>query len=113
MFIDRVKIRVKAGQGGNGCVSFRREKNVPRGGPDGGDGGRGGNVIAQAHEHLNTLVRQYYAQHYDADKGKHGSGNNRHGKHGDDAIIQLPPGTIIREESRVGKEGNSRAAPDH
>lgn len=97
MFIDRVKIRVKAGQGGNGCVGFRREKNVPRGGPDGGDGGRGGNVIAQAHEHLNTLVRQYYAQHYDADKGKHGSGNNRHGKHGDDAIIQLPPGTIIRD----------------
>jgi len=97
MFIDRVKIRVKAGIGGNGCVSFRREKNVPRGGPDGGDGGRGGNVIAQAHEHLNTLVRQYYAQHYDADKGKHGSGNNRHGKHGDDAVIQLPPGTIIRD----------------
>lgn len=97
MFIDKVKIHVKAGKGGNGCISFRREKHVPRGGPDGGDGGRGGNIIAQAHEHLNTLVKQYYTQHYMAGNGTHGSGNNSHGKFGDDVIIQLPPGTIIRD----------------
>lgn len=97
MFIDRVKIRVKAGKGGNGCVSFRREKHVPKGGPDGGDGGRGGNIIAQGHEHLNTLVRQYYTQHYRAKNGAHGSGNHRHGKDGSDVIVQVPPGTIIRD----------------
>ncbi|MFC1715165.1 GTPase ObgE [Candidatus Poribacteria bacterium] len=97
MFIDRVKIRVKAGRGGNGCVSFRREKHVPRGGPDGGDGGRGGNIVVQGREDLNTLVRQYYTQHYKAKGGTHGSGNNRHGRDGDDVIIQLPPGTTVRD----------------
>ena len=98
MFIDKVKIHVKAGIGGNGCISFRREKHVPKGGPDGGDGGRGGNVVAQVHDHLNTLVRQYYTQHYEAGSGVHGKGNNRHGKDGHDAIVQLPPGTIIRDD---------------
>ncbi len=97
MFIDKVKIRVKAGRGGNGCISFRREKHVPRGGPDGGDGGKGGNAVAQIYDHLNTLVDQYYTQHYKAGNGVHGSGNNRHGKDGPDAIVQLPPGTIIRD----------------
>jgi len=97
MFIDRVKIRVRAGKGGNGCISFRREKHVPRGGPDGGDGGKGGNVVAQMDDHLNTLVSQYYTQHYEAENGGHGGGNNRHGKNGSDVIIRVPPGTIIRD----------------
>ncbi len=97
MFIDRVKIRIKAGKGGNGCVSFRREKHVPRGGPDGGDGGNGGNIVAQAYEHLNTLVSQYYTQHYKSDNGAHGKGKNMHGRNGDDKIVRLPPGTIIRD----------------
>ena len=97
MFIDRVKIHVKAGRGGNGCISFRREKHVPKGGPNGGDGGRGGNVIAQVHDHLNTLIRQYYTQHYRAEDGEHGKGNNRHGRDGNDEIVQVPPGTIVRD----------------
>ena len=97
MFIDRVNIHAKAGIGGNGCISFRREKHVPKGGPDGGDGGRGGNVVAQVHDHLNTLVRQYYTQNYEAGNGMHGKGKNMHGRDGQDVVIQLPPGTIIRD----------------
>ncbi len=97
MFIDRVKIRVRAGKGGNGCISFRREKNVSRGGPNGGDGGKGGNIVAQMDDHLNTLVSQYYTQHYEAENGGHGSGNHRHGKNGADVMLRVPPGTIIRD----------------
>jgi GTP-binding protein len=97
MFIDRVKIHVKAGRGGNGCISFRREKYVPKGGPNGGDGGRGGSIIAQVHDHLNTLIRQYYTQNYRAEDGEHGKGNNRHGRDGNDVIVQVPPGTIVRD----------------
>jgi len=97
MFVDQVKIHVKAGNGGNGCISFRREKSVPRGGPNGGDGGKGGDVIAQAVEHLNTLVEQYYTQHYNAKNGEHGKGKNMHGADGEDMIIRVPPGTIITD----------------
>jgi GTP-binding protein len=97
MFIDRVKIRVRAGKGGNGCISFRREKNVSRGGPNGGDGGKGGNIVAQMDDHLNTLVSQYYTQHYEAENGGHGEGNHRHGKNGTDVTLRVPPGTIIRD----------------
>jgi len=97
MFIDRTKIRIKAGRGGNGCISFRREKHVPRGGPNGGDGGKGGDVIAQIDEHSNTLIRQYYTQHYKAGNGEHGKGSYKHGKNGNDAIVPLPAGTIIRD----------------
>ncbi len=97
MFIDKVKIRVKAGKGGNGCISFRREKHVPKGGPNGGDGGHGGNVIAVAEEHLNTLMKQYYNQHYRAGDGEHGKGNNKHGSDGEDVFVTVPPGTIIRD----------------
>jgi GTP-binding protein len=97
MFIDRTKIRVNAGRGGNGCISFRREKHVPKGGPNGGDGGKGGDVIAQVDEHLNTLLRQYYTQHYKAGNGQHGKGSYKHGKNGSDAIVPLPAGTIIRD----------------
>lgn len=97
MFVDKVKVYVKAGRGGNGCISFRREKNVPRGGPDGGDGGKGGDVIAQAYDHINTLVYQYYNQHYRAENGEHGQGKNMHGRDGKDIIMKVPVGTIIRD----------------
>ncbi|MEK7395682.1 MAG: GTPase ObgE [Candidatus Poribacteria bacterium] len=97
MFVDRVRIYVKAGNGGNGSISFRREKGVPFGGPNGGDGGRGGNVVAQTIEHLNTLVEQYYTQQYKAKDAGHGMGKGMHGADGADAIIRVPPGTIITD----------------
>lgn len=99
-FVDYVKIYVKAGNGGRGCVSFRREKYVPRGGPDGGDGGRGGHVIIRATSQLNTLLDQKYHYEYRAEKGEHGKGNNRHGRDGKDLIIPVPVGTVVKDEER-------------
>ncbi|MBI5026576.1 MAG: GTPase ObgE, partial [Nitrospirae bacterium] len=96
-FIDQVKIYVKAGDGGNGCVSFRREKYVPKGGPDGGDGGRGGHIIIRATKDLNTLLDLRYQQQYRAERGQHGMGKNKHGKNGKDSIIPVPIGTIIKD----------------
>jgi GTP-binding protein len=96
-FIDYVKIYVKAGDGGRGCVSFRREKYVPRGGPNGGDGGRGGEVIIQASNKLNTLIDQKYKREYKAKRGQHGMGKNMHGKNGEDLMIPVPVGTVIRD----------------
>jgi GTP-binding protein len=95
MFIDQAKIWVKAGDGGHGCVSFRREKFIPKGGPDGGDGGRGGNVYFQAVENLDTLLDFAGKHHWQARNGQPGSGNNKHGASGDDLIIKVPPGTLI------------------
>lgn len=97
-FVDYVKIYVKAGNGGRGCVSFRREKYVPRGGPDGGDGGRGGHVIIKATSQLNTLLDQKYHYEYRAEKGEHGKGKNMHGRDGRDLIIPVPIGTIVKDE---------------
>ena len=97
MFIDEAKIYVKAGGGGDGCLSFRREKHVPRGGPDGGDGGDGGDIIIEINSHLNTLIDFKYRQHYKSERGKHGQGANKHGKNGQDCIIQVPLGTIARD----------------
>lgn len=96
-FIDKVKIYVKAGDGGNGCISFRREKWVPRGGPDGGDGGKGGDVILVADEGLSTLIDQAYKQRYRAEDGQHGKGKLMHGRDGEDLIIKVPVGTIVRD----------------
>ncbi|UCD35674.1 MAG: GTPase ObgE [Nitrospiraceae bacterium] len=96
-FIDQVKVYVRAGDGGRGCVSFRREKYIPRGGPDGGDGGRGGHVIFRAERDLNTLIDIHYQQQYQAERGQHGLGKNMHGKNGRDLIIPVPAGTLIRE----------------
>ena len=95
MFIDEAKIWVKAGDGGNGCLSFRREKFVPKGGPDGGDGGRGGSVYFQSVENLDTLLDFAGKHHWRAQNGRDGSGGNRHGANGDDLIIPVPPGTLI------------------
>ena len=97
MFIDKVKVYVRAGDGGNGCVSFRREKYVPRGGPDGGDGGKGGDVIVEVDKNLNNLVHLFYKRHHKAGRGEHGRGSNEHGRNGEDAIIKVPPGTVIYE----------------
>ena len=98
-FIDRVRIRVKAGDGGSGIVSFRREKFVPMGGPDGGDGGRGGDVIVRADANLSTLLDYTYRDQWRAENGDHGSGANKSGAAGDDIVLPVPPGTIIREAS--------------
>src|SRR5689334_6325296 len=95
MFIDRAKIRVQGGNGGNGVTAFRREKFVPRGGPSGGDGGRGGDVWIQADASLNTLLHLKYNPLHIAGRGMHGEGSNRSGKEGEDAIVRVPVGTQI------------------
>ena len=95
MFVDEVSIEVAGGAGGNGCISFRREKFVPKGGPDGGDGGDGGSVFLAADDSLNTLQHLAGHHHWKAQAGAQGSGNNRHGKRGKDVEIRVPPGTII------------------
>jgi len=97
-FIDNAEVTVRAGDGGNGCISFRREKYVPRGGPDGGDGGRGGHVIFKATRELNTLLDFRYKSEYRAQNGQHGMGKKMHGKDGIDLIIPVPVGTVIRNE---------------
>uniref|UniRef100_A0A7V3UZH6 GTPase Obg n=1 Tax=candidate division WOR-3 bacterium TaxID=2052148 RepID=A0A7V3UZH6_UNCW3 len=94
-FVDEAIISVKAGDGGNGCISFRREKFVPRGGPDGGDGGDGGSVILKGSGHLQTLADYIYRRRYQAGRGQHGMGKNRHGKKGDDVILPVPLGTDV------------------
>lgn len=96
-FIDDVKIWVKSGNGGNGCVSFRREKYVPRGGPDGGDGGRGGDIIFEANPNLNTLLDYLYHPHNKAGNGTHGQGKGKTGRAGKDCVIAVPVGTLIRD----------------
>ncbi len=96
-FVDYAKIYVKAGDGGRGCVSFRREKYVPKGGPNGGDGGRGGNVIIRATGELHTLLDFRYKRQYKAQRGGHGMGSNKRGRDGEDLLIPVPLGTIIRD----------------
>lgn len=95
MFIDRAKIRVKGGDGGNGVTAFRREKFVPRGGPSGGDGGRGGDVWLVADASLNTLLHLRYDPEHLAERGRHGEGSNRHGRDGRDEIVRVPVGTQV------------------
>lgn len=95
-FIDEVNITIRSGNGGDGCVSFRREKFVPRGGPDGGDGGNGGDIYFQGHEGLNTLVNFRGRKNYKAENGEPGGGSCRNGKTGEDLIIRVPVGTLVR-----------------
>jgi len=97
-FLDQAKVYVRSGNGGNGCVSFRREKFIEFGGPDGGDGGRGGDVILECVANLNTLLDYRYKQHFKAKKGGHGMGKNRTGAKGADVVLPLPPGTEILDE---------------
>jgi GTP-binding protein len=97
MFIDRVVVRVEAGTGGSGATSFRREKFVPMGGPDGGEGGRGGDVIVRADANLATLLDFTYRDRWTAERGEHGMGNNKTGASGADVVLPVPPGTIIRD----------------
>src|SRR5438477_6914904 len=98
MFIDEAKIRVMAGGGGNGCMAFRREKFVPRGGPSGGDGGKGGDVIMESSERHNTLVHFRFNPEYKAERGRHGEGSNKTGREGVDVLLKVPVGTIVYDE---------------
>src|SRR3990172_971721 len=98
MFIDEAKIWVKAGDGGNGCVAFRREKYVPRGGPSGGDGGDGGDVVLESTDHLTPPLPFRYNREFRGERGRHGEGSNRHGREGEDTLIRVPVGTIVYEE---------------
>jgi len=97
-FVDEVKFQVKAGDGGRGCLSFRREKFIPRGGPDGGDGGDGGDVLFEVDPGLNTLLDLRYRAQYRAQNGAPGMGKTRHGKNGDPLVIKVPPGTLVYDE---------------
>ncbi|MDZ7289633.1 MAG: GTPase ObgE [candidate division KSB1 bacterium] len=97
MFIDYAKIYVEAGRGGSGCVSFRREKFVPKGGPDGGDGGKGGDVIMQVNPGMRTLQDFQMRKHFRAKRGEHGKGANKTGRNGDDMLITVPPGTVVKD----------------
>ena len=97
MFIDRVTVRVKAGDGGAGATSFRREKFVPMGGPDGGDGGRGGDVVVRADANLATLLDYTYRDRWAAERGEHGMGSNKTGASGEGVVLPVPPGTIVRD----------------
>lgn len=97
MFVDKVKIYVKGGDGGNGCVAWRREKFVPKGGPAGGNGGNGGNVILKADSRMKTLYDFKLKRHFKAKRGQHGSGSNKHGKSAEDLIIKVPIGTVVKD----------------
>ena len=96
-FVDEVRIHVKAGDGGNGCLSFRREKFVPKGGPDGGDGGDGGDVILRADAQLSTLLDFTYPKQLRATRGTHGKGKNKTGRRGEDLVLRVPAGTLVRD----------------
>jgi GTP-binding protein len=98
MFVDEVEIKLGSGAGGDGCMSFRREKYVPRGGPDGGDGGDGGSVVFQVDTNLSTLVDYRHQTHITAGRGTHGKGKDQTGARGRDAVVRVPPGTIVRSE---------------
>ena len=111
MFIDEATIRVKAGDGGNGCVAFRREKFVPRGGPSGGDGGKGGDVIMESSERHNTLVHFRFNPEYKAERGRHGEGSNKTGREGADVVLKVPVGTIVYDADS-GENVHDFSSPD-
>jgi len=111
MFVDEAKIRVKAGDGGNGCMAFRREKFVPRGGPSGGDGGRGGDVIMESSESHNTLVHFRFNPEYNAERGRHGEGSNKTGREGESIVLKVPIGTIVYDDL-TGERVHDFSHPD-
>jgi GTP-binding protein len=112
LFIDEATIRVKAGDGGNGCVAFRREKFVPRGGPSGGDGGKGGDVIMESSERHNTLVHFRFNPEYKAERGRHGEGSNKTGREGGDVVLKVPVGTIVYDAGSGEKVHDFSSADD-
>lgn len=97
MFIDEVEVKLRAGDGGHGCVSFRREKFVPKGGPDGGDGGKGGDVILECDENTADLRTYYFSPHWEADNGRSGMGKQRNGRSGKDCVLKVPPGIVVHD----------------
>ena len=99
-FLDEAKIYLKSGNGGSGCLSFRREKYIEFGGPDGGDGGRGGNILFKSVRNLNTLIDFRYKQHFKSESGKKGAGRNKTGSNGKDLVISIPVGTVILSEDK-------------
>ena len=111
MFIDEAVIRVKAGDGGNGCLAFRREKFVPRGGPSGGDGGRGGDIIMESSERHNTLVHFRFNPEYKAERGRHGEGSNCTGRDGESVVLKVPVGTILYDKE-TGEKLHDFSQPD-
>jgi GTPase len=111
MFIDEATIRVKAGDGGNGCVAFRREKFVPRGGPSGGDGGKGGDVVMESSERHNTLVHFRFNPEYKAQRGRHGEGSNKTGREGEDVLLKVPVGTLVYD-AESGEKVYDFSQPD-
>ncbi|MBR2522042.1 MAG: GTPase CgtA, partial [Coriobacteriales bacterium] len=110
MFLDQSHIFVKAGDGGAGCMSFRREAHVPKGGPDGGDGGRGGDVILEADKTLSSLVDYRFKHHFKAQRGTHGKGSKMNGADGEDLILKVPLGTVVREYDVETKEAGIQIA---
>src|SRR6184192_937272 len=110
MFVDEIDIFVKGGDGGAGCVSFRREKYVPHGGPDGGDGGDGGSVWLEADPSLTTLLDYHYKRHYHAERGQHGEGSNRHGASGGDLVLKVPLGTVVADRDTGERLGDLTSA---
>jgi GTP-binding protein len=111
MFIDEATIRIKAGDGGNGCLAFRREKFVPRGGPSGGDGGKGGDIIMESSERHNTLVHFRFNPEYKAERGRHGEGSNKTGREGADILLKVPVGTIVYD-ANSGEKVHDFFSPD-
>src|SRR5277367_2938772 len=111
MFLDEARIRVKAGDGGNGCMAFRREKFVPRGGPSGGDGGKGGDVVMESSERHNTLVHFRFNPEHTAERGRHGEGSNKTGRDGVDVTLKVPVGTIVYDDE-TGEKSFEFTAPD-
>jgi len=111
MFIDEATIRVKAGDGGNGCVAFRREKFVPRGGPSGGDGGKGGDAVMESSERHNTLVHFRFNPEYKAQRGRHGEGSNKTGRDGESIVLKVPLGTLVYDAD-TGAKVHDFSRPD-
>ena len=117
VFVDQIRIYARAGDGGNGCVSFRREKFVPKGGPDGGDGGRGGDVVLQADPHTDNLVALYYEPVIRAKRGEHGKGKAKYGKSGVSTVVKVPQGTLVYQlprrlgPNRPPEEGEEESRP--
>ena len=110
MFVDKVHIHVKGGDGGAGCMSFRHEAHVPKGGPDGGDGGAGGNVILEADATLSSLIDYRFKHHFKAERGTHGKGSRMHGAKGADLILKVPVGCVVREYDEERAESGETIA---